>query len=73
MRANFFTKPVQGKIFRRQRDDIMNIHPESKYYSGRYRSELDNQENTNDGEVPVTGETVTGSNTSWTYRDMLMS
>jgi hypothetical protein len=40
MMADYFTKPLQGALFRRMRDRIMNIDPNSKYYSG-HRSVLD--------------------------------
>jgi hypothetical protein len=33
MLADFFTKPLQGNLFRQMRDKIMNIDPSSKYHS----------------------------------------
>ena len=39
MLADFFTKPLQGKLFYRFRDGIMNIAPESKFHSS-HRSVL---------------------------------
>ena len=39
MRADFFTKPLQGMLFYRLRDLIMNIAPESPYHSS-HRSVL---------------------------------
>lgn len=32
MMADFFTKPLQGQLFKRMRNHIMNIDPNSKYY-----------------------------------------
>ena len=39
MLADFFTKPLQGKLFYRFRDRILNIAPESKFHSS-HRSVL---------------------------------
>ena len=39
MHADFFTKPLQGMLFYRLRDLIMNIAPENPYHSS-YRSVL---------------------------------
>jgi hypothetical protein len=39
MIADYFTKPLQGHLFRRMRDYIMNIDPSDKYHSG-HRSVL---------------------------------
>jgi hypothetical protein len=39
MIADYFTKPLQGQLFRKMRDVIMNIGPDSKYHSG-HRSVL---------------------------------
>ena len=39
MVADYFSKPVQGSLFKRMRDAIMNIAPSSKYHSG-HRSVL---------------------------------
>ena len=39
MREDFFTKPLQGMLFYRLRDLIMNIAPESPYHSS-HRSVL---------------------------------
>ena len=33
MRADFFTKPLQGNLFRKMRDTIMNIPTDCKYHS----------------------------------------
>ena len=33
MRADYFTKPLQGNLFRIMRDIIMNIPPQCKYHS----------------------------------------
>lgn len=43
MMGDFFTKPLQGKKFKRFRDQIMNIPLNSKY-SAEYRSVLNNDE-----------------------------
>jgi len=43
MLADFFTKPLQGGLFRKLRDLIMNIDPTSVYHSG-HRSVLGNEE-----------------------------
>jgi hypothetical protein len=40
MIADFFTKPLQGVLFKRLRDHIMNIDPHDKYHSD-HRSVLD--------------------------------
>ena len=33
MRGDYFTKPLQGSLFYKQRDDVMNIDPSSPYHS----------------------------------------
>ena len=38
-----FTKPLQGNLFRKLRDLIMDLDPSSKYYLG-HRSVLSNQQ-----------------------------
>ena len=35
MVADYFTKPLQGALFYRMRDHIMNIDPSSSYHSSR--------------------------------------
>jgi hypothetical protein len=40
MLADFFTKPLQGALFRRLRDRFMNLDPESEYHSQNHRSVL---------------------------------
>lgn len=40
MVADFFTKPLQGSLFRRLRNRIMNLAPDSPYYSREQRSVL---------------------------------
>jgi hypothetical protein len=52
MLGDYFTKPLQGQLFRRMRNIIMNIDPSSKYYLD-HRSVL--------SYVPVDHEAVTGS------------
>ena len=46
MHADFFTKPLQGMLFYRLHDLIMNIAPESPYHSS-HRSVLKNTGDTN--------------------------
>ena len=48
MRADFFTKPLQGMLFYRLRDLIMNIVPESPYHSS-HRSVLQDTGKTGKG------------------------
>ena len=43
MLGDYFTKPLQGKIFFKMRNDIMNIDPYDKYHSN-HRSVLRNDE-----------------------------
>jgi hypothetical protein len=49
MLADYFTKPLNGVLFYKLRDQIMNIDPTSSFHSG-HRSVLENPEVT---EVPV--------------------
>jgi hypothetical protein len=44
MLADYFTKPLQGKIFLKLRNDIMNLDLNDKYHSN-HRSVLRNDEN----------------------------
>ena len=44
MLADFFTKPLQGTLFRQLRDRIMNIDPSSVYHSTYRRSVLDDND-----------------------------
>ena len=50
MRAEFFTKPLQGMIFYCLRDLIMNIAPESLYHSS-HRSVLQDTGETGEGRI----------------------
>ena len=50
MRADFFTKPLQGIIFHRLRDLIMNIAPESLYHSS-HRSVLQDTGEAGEGRI----------------------
>ena len=50
MRADFFTKPLQGMLFYHLRDLIMNIAPESLYHSS-HRSVLQNTGETGEGRI----------------------
>ena len=38
MHADFFTKPLQGMLFYRLRDLIMNLTPENPYHSSHWRT-----------------------------------
>ena len=42
MLADYFTKPLQGALFYKLRDLIMNIDPSSEYHSSAHRSVLSN-------------------------------
>lgn len=44
MLADYFTKPLQGKLFQRMRDHIMNIDP-SNFYHSDHRSVLSTENN----------------------------
>ena len=65
MRADFFSKPLQGKLFYKQRDHIMNIDPSSEYHSNN-RSVLvsvadgtaDESESQTDGAAGADGDVV---------------
>ena len=50
MLADFFTKPLQGALFRTMRDRVMNIDPNSPYYSA-HRSVLTQDDDTNREDV----------------------
>ena len=70
MHADFFTKPLQGMLFYRLRDLIMNIAPESPYHSShrsvlRDTAEGRNKQHDNPGgEVEDTSVGVNGSRPS---------
>ena len=51
MLADYFTKPLQGALFYKLRDRIMNIDPSSEYHSSAHRSVLRNGENNEMGDV----------------------
>jgi hypothetical protein len=40
MWADYFTKPLQGALFYKMRDQIMNIEPNSEFHSSAHRSVL---------------------------------
>ena len=71
MRADFFTKPLQGMLFYRLRDLIMNIAPENPYHSS-HRSVLqdtgEGRNKTNDssaqGVKTLSGECIRARRTS---------
>jgi Reverse transcriptase (RNA-dependent DNA polymerase) len=44
MLADYFTKPLQGALFYKLRDQIMNIDPSSEYHSSAHRSVLSSDE-----------------------------
>jgi hypothetical protein len=50
MLADFFTKPLQGSLFYKLRDLIMNIDPSSKYHSS-HRSVLDPEDPEDPGKI----------------------
>jgi hypothetical protein len=54
MLADYFTKPLQGTLFKRMRDFIMNIDPHSKYYSG-HRSVLSSHGDVSSDDVLTDG------------------
>ena len=64
MRADLFTKPLQGMLFYRLRDLIMNIAPESPYHSS-HRSVLqdmgEGRNKSNDNPASSAGEAKTSS------------
>ena len=56
MHADFFTKPLQGMLFYRLRDLIMNIAPESPYHSSHRSVLKDTGEGRNkDNDNPAQG------------------
>lgn len=54
MVADFFTKPLQGNLFYRFRDDIMGIGPDSEYHSSG-RSVLSNEDEQDGTRMMVIG------------------
>jgi hypothetical protein len=58
MLADFFTKPLQGGLFYKMRDQIMNIGAESEFHSSCHRSVLRGSENSNSPDSTVDGQTV---------------
>ena len=79
MCRDFFTKPLQGALFREQRDSIMNIDPCSKYHAG-HRSVLkavEEEDYKNPElprmEVPCFNLPVTGVLEKPSYKEILMS
>jgi hypothetical protein len=53
--ADFFKKPLQGSLFRRMRDRIMNIDPSSPYHSS-HRSVLEHEDDLADQTASVGGQ-----------------
>jgi hypothetical protein len=66
MVADYFTKPLQGSLFRKLRDLVMNVDPSSKYHSG-HRSVLRVEVNSD----VVSKDTDDVANTR-SYKDTLM-
>ena len=66
MRADFFTKPLQGMLFYRLRDLIMNLAPKSPYHSS-HRSVLQDMDEgrnkSNDNPANSAQEAKTSSRT----------
>jgi len=63
MLADFFTKPLQGALFRKLRDKIMNIAPDSIYHS-EHRSVLEKTKRCKDKVADVaTGTELTDGST----------
>ena len=64
MRADFFTKPLQGMLFYRLRDLIMNLAPENPYHSS-HRSVLQDMDDgcnkSNDNSANPAQETKTSA------------
>jgi len=65
MIADYFTKPLQGILFRKMRDQVMNIDPSSEYHSG-HRSVLKND----DANAAKNSASSLGTRT---YKDVLLS
>jgi hypothetical protein len=55
MLADYFRKPLQGSLFRRMRDRILNIDPSSQYHSS-HRSVLEYTDDQNDQSGDVHGQ-----------------
>jgi hypothetical protein len=55
MLANYFTKPLQGMLFKHMQDYIMNIDPHNKYYSG-HRSVLSNHVDVSSNDIMTAGK-----------------
>jgi hypothetical protein len=55
MLADYFTKPLQGSLFRRMRDRILNIDPSSQYHSS-HRSVLEYADDLADQSGDVDGQ-----------------
>ena len=70
MVADFFTKPLQGALFYKLRDQIMNIDPSSPYHSSQ-RSVLTDE----DIEQKVMGveQAVSNPDAARTYKNVLLS
>jgi hypothetical protein len=54
MVADYFTKPLQGALFYKLRDLIMNIDPKSEYHSSHHRSVLKDSKYSHDSTNPET-------------------
>ena len=73
MRADFFTKPLQGMLFYHLRDLIMNIAPESPYHSSHRSVLKDTGEGRNEYNDNPAQETETSSGASTTARKASIS
>ena len=63
MRADFFTKPLQGMLFYRLRDLIMNLAPENPYHSS-HRSVLQGMDEGRNKSSDNPGSSAQGIETS---------
>ena len=73
MRADFFTKPLQGMLFYHLRDLIMNIAPESPYHSSHRSVLKDTGEGRNECNDNPAQETETSSGACTTARKASIS
>jgi len=73
MLADFFTKPLQGNLFYKLRDQIMNIDPSSRHHSS-HRSVLKSIDSSKDPEKDdVTDNGAKASAEPRTYKSILLS
>ena len=82
MLADYFTKPLQGALFYKLRDQIMNIDPSSEFHSSAHRSVLGSVEKNPDVPSSAAEHTIldfTGTNqnaeglrTTRSYKEVVM-